>query len=210
MDLRMTWPRYYRQISNISRTKSQILVSSCSCLCPIHWRQLSSREWRCSWSSADRRCSNYIWAINNFIADWGATYIRGFTVTHLPPGQNGRHSGRRNFKFIFLNENDRISIQFSLKFSPRSPIDNKPALIQIMAWSRTGDKPLAEPMRTQFTVAYMRHWRELTLVVLILFLGNLKCICIFFNFPTLGLRRYMRYSLRLFCMFYTKDDGDFT
>ena len=25
--------------------------------------------WRCSWNSADRRCSNYIWVINNFIAD---------------------------------------------------------------------------------------------------------------------------------------------
>ena len=48
------------------------LVSSCSCLCSIHWSQVLSREWRCSWSSADRRCwanrrcSNYIWAINNF------------------------------------------------------------------------------------------------------------------------------------------------
>ena len=39
-----------------------------------------SWEWRCSWSSADRRCSNCIWVINNFIAYWGATYIRGFTV----------------------------------------------------------------------------------------------------------------------------------
>ena len=29
-----------------------------------------SWEWRCSWSSADRRCSNYIWVINNFIAYW--------------------------------------------------------------------------------------------------------------------------------------------
>ena len=29
---------------------------------------IRSREWRCSWSSADRRCSNYIWMINSFIA----------------------------------------------------------------------------------------------------------------------------------------------
>ena len=40
-----------------------------------------SREWRCSWSSADRRCSNYIWVIDNFIPYWGASYIRGFTVS---------------------------------------------------------------------------------------------------------------------------------
>ena len=56
------------------------LVSSCSCLCPIHWSQMLSWEWRCSWSSADRRCTNYIWVINNFIAYWGAPYIRDFTV----------------------------------------------------------------------------------------------------------------------------------
>ena len=31
------------------------------------------------------------------------------------------------FKCISLNENDRIPIQSSLKFVPRSPIDNKPA-----------------------------------------------------------------------------------
>ena len=44
------------------------LVSSCSCLRSIHWSHVLSWEWRCSWSSADRRCSNYIWVINNFIA----------------------------------------------------------------------------------------------------------------------------------------------
>ena len=39
-----------------------------------------SREWRYSWSSADRRCSNYIWVMDNFIAYWGSSYIRDFTV----------------------------------------------------------------------------------------------------------------------------------
>ena len=57
-----------------------ILVSSCSCLCPIHWSQVLSWEWRYNWSSADRRCSNYIWVIHNFIAYQGASYIRDFTV----------------------------------------------------------------------------------------------------------------------------------
>ena len=58
---------------------------------------------------------------------------------------------------IFLNENDRIPIQISLKFVPMSPIDNKSALVRGMAWRRTGDKPLPEPMMIQFTDAYMRH-----------------------------------------------------
>ena len=56
------------------------LVSSCSCLLPTQWSQVLSWEWRCSWSSADRRCSNYIWVIDNFIAYWGASYIRDLTV----------------------------------------------------------------------------------------------------------------------------------
>ena len=57
-----------------------ILTSSYSCRCPTHWSQVLSREWRCSWSSADRRCSNYIWVINNLIAYRGASYIRDLTV----------------------------------------------------------------------------------------------------------------------------------
>ena len=61
------------------------------------------------------------------------------------------------FKCILLNENDRIPIQISLKFVPSSPIDNKPALVQVMAWRRTGDKPLPEPMVAQFPDVYMQH-----------------------------------------------------
>ena len=38
-----------------------------------------------------------------------------------------------NFKCIFLDENDRIVIWVSLKFVPWSPVDNKPALVQVMA-----------------------------------------------------------------------------
>ena len=56
-------------------------VSYCSCHCPINWSQVLSQEWRSSWSSANRRCSNYKWVINNFI-QWGVTYIRGLTVCY--------------------------------------------------------------------------------------------------------------------------------
>ena len=56
------------------------LVSSCSCLCPTYRSHVLSWEWRCSWSSADRRCSNYIWVINNLIAHKGEPYIRDFMV----------------------------------------------------------------------------------------------------------------------------------
>ena len=54
----------------------------------------------------------------------------------------------------------KAKIRISLKFGPKGPIDNKAALVQVMAWRRTGDKPLPEPMPTQFTEAYMRHWEK--------------------------------------------------
>ena len=56
------------------------LISSCNWFSPIHWSQMLSREWRCSWSSIDRWCSNCIWVINNFIAYWGEAYIGGLMV----------------------------------------------------------------------------------------------------------------------------------
>ena len=59
---------------------SMFLVSSCSRLCPVHWSQVLSREWSCSWSNADRQCSNYTWVINYFIAYLGSSYIRCLTI----------------------------------------------------------------------------------------------------------------------------------
>ena len=47
---------------------------------------------------------------------------------------------------FFLNDNVWISLQISLKFVPKVQINNIPALVQIMAWRRPGDKPLSEPM----------------------------------------------------------------
>ena len=45
-----------------------------------------------------------------------------------------------------LNGNCCILIQISLKFVPKDPIDNTPALVQMMAGYQPGDKPLAELM----------------------------------------------------------------
>ena len=64
----------------------------------------------------------------------------------LRPRQNGRHFADAIFKCIFLNENARISLKISLEFVPKVRINNIPALVQIMAWRRPGDKPLSEPM----------------------------------------------------------------
>ena len=64
----------------------------------------------------------------------------------LRPRQNGRRFADDTFKRIFLNEKVRISIKISLRFVHKGQINNIPALVQIMAWRRPGDKPLSEPM----------------------------------------------------------------
>ena len=72
------------------------------------------------------------------------------------PRQDGRHFAADIYKCIFLNKNTWLSVKIPLKFVPKGPINNIPALVQIMAWRRPGDKPLFELMLTQFTDAYMR------------------------------------------------------
>ena len=64
----------------------------------------------------------------------------------LRPRQNGRHFADDTFKYIFLNKNVIISAKISLKFVPKGPINNITALVQIMAWRRSGVKPISEPM----------------------------------------------------------------
>ena len=65
-------------------------------------------------------------------------------INSLRPGQNGRH-----FRDI-LNAISWMKMnKFKLKFHgsvPNGPINNIPALVQIMAWRRSGDKPLCEPI----------------------------------------------------------------
>ena len=88
-----------------------------------------------------------------------------FILTDYPPNtqcnngltmklrQNGRHFPDNIFKCIFLNEKLWISIRSSLKFVPKVPVDNKPSLVQILAWHRPGNHPLSEPM----TVSLLTH-----------------------------------------------------
>ena len=71
------------------------------------------------------------------------------TFNTLRPTQNGRHFADGIFKCFFLNENVWISIDILLKFVPKGPINNIPALVQIMAWRRPGDKPLLYPRSTE-------------------------------------------------------------
>ena len=72
------------------------------------------------------------------------SHYRSINILRLK--QNGRRFADDVFKCIFLNENVCILIKISLKFVPDGPINNIPALVQVMDWRRSGDKPLSEPM----------------------------------------------------------------
>ena len=64
----------------------------------------------------------------------------------LRPRENWHHFADDIFKYSFLNENVWNPITISLQFVPKVPINNIPALVQLMTWRRPNDKPLSEPM----------------------------------------------------------------
>ena len=82
------------------------------------------------------------------------------SLNTLRPRQNGRHFADDTFKYIFLNENVIIPAKISLKFVPKGPINNIPALVQIMAWRRPGDKPLSEPMMVRLPTHICVTWPQ--------------------------------------------------
>ena len=79
------------------------------------------------------------WAVIKFVPE------SGWLINKLRPRQIGHHFSDDIFKCIFLNENVEILIKISLKFVPKGPIYNIPALVQILSWCRPGAKPLSEP-----------------------------------------------------------------
>ena len=91
-------------------------------------------------------------AVTKLINDYFHSSLQGIithpctNLTTLEPRQNGRHFADDMFSCIFLHENIWITIEISLKYVPKGSINNNPALFQIMAWRRPGDKPLSEPM----------------------------------------------------------------
>ena len=68
---------------------------------------------------------------HEFAAPW-TTQVEAYT---LRPRPNGRHFPDDIFKCIFLNENEWILIEISLKFVPKGQIKNIPSLFQMLAWA---------------------------------------------------------------------------
>ena len=86
--------------------------------------------------------------MSNYIPLFSVVVITypGPKLNTLRPRLNRRHFADEIFKCIFDTENEWISPRISLKFVSKVRINNIPALVQIMAWRRPGDKSLSEPM----------------------------------------------------------------
>ena len=106
---------------------------------------------------------------------YGVSFMR-FSFITLKPRQNWYHFANDIFKCIFLNENAWISRKISLKFVPKGPVNNIPALVQIMAWPWPGNKPLSGPVM----VGLLMHkciswpqWAKQNFTIAFVVLGNI-------------------------------------
>ena len=87
-------------------------------------------------------------------------YCLYHTVNSLRPMQDGRHFADDIFKCIFINENVWVFIIISLKFIPKGPMNDVPALVQTMAWCRPGDKLLSESMMFRLSTHICVPWPQ--------------------------------------------------
>ena len=115
------------------------------------------------WDAISRSLWRYGHAISN-CAIRKPEYTSLFINT-LRPRHSGHHFPDDLFKCIFLNEDVSILVKISLKFVSEDPINNIPALVQIMACRRPGDKPLSEPMMASLSTHICVTWPHWVKVV---------------------------------------------
>ena len=121
---RKSWT-YRGRVTHLYTSPSLVQMMACR----VTYGDLSRPQCVESWKCKKNKTNN-----NETVNIWNALGDSNHFVNALRP------FCRRHFQMHFL------SIKSSLKFIPKVPIDNKPALIHIMAWRRPGDKPLSEPM----------------------------------------------------------------
>ena len=103
--------------------------------------------WYCWW------CGR--WYANHMVmAVWGISHYL-ISLTHW-----GSDKMVDTLQMTFSNAFSLIKI--SLNFVPKGPIDNNSSLVQVMAWQKTCDMQLPEPMMTMFNDAYMHQWYSMS------------------------------------------------
>ena len=122
-----------------------------------------------SWSSENVILWNGVCNVEcKGISIWDRQHFGGAISPSLPHPPVLTHL--ENDKIINPLRKCCIISQISLIFFPNDLSDNIPALVKIMDWHRSGNKPLSETIFVYFTDAYMRH------SVSICWLNYFKCI----------------------------------
>ena len=102
-------------------------------------------QYCCCWWPGNARNQVINWhGVKLVCAEYSIASREGLNTLKLR--QNGCNFADDIFRLIFMYENCMILTKISLKCVPKGPINNNPALVQIMARHQTGNKPLSEPM----------------------------------------------------------------
>ena len=127
-----------------------VLYAVCSCLVctgvnPAH---LAMVNIPCYGNIVPNNCKNLWWSSS--IVDLNINlYVQasalGVYRNTLVPKQNGRHFLDDISKGIYWMKTHTFRLRFHWRLF-KNPINNIPALVQIMTWRRPGNKPLSEPM----------------------------------------------------------------
>ena len=144
-----------------------------------------------------------LWACNRLLQEWNMWLkLLSFILSILTHW--GRDKMAAIFQTTFSNAFSWMKMfKFRLRFHwslfPRVPINNIPALVQIMAWRRPGDKPLSEPMMVNLLThicvtrpQWVNHWHTYRYVCIIILI---KCLC--------GAR--ISVNMTLICILYLND-----
>ena len=164
--LPVCYNKWFAFIWNIIHAKLLVIWQYpiiCKNVCRDPWFGDTSHVWMNKPDKVAYR-ENVMWQGPNYESvKWGEMF------NTLRLRQDGRHFPDDIFKCIFLNKNVSISIKISLKFVPKGPINNIPALVQIMAWRRPGDKPLSETMMVNLLthICFTLGLNELTTAIVI-------------------------------------------
>ena len=154
-------------------TTSQIIISDAfSMMTSSNWnifrvigplcREFTSHWWISLTKASDAELWSFLWSAPEQTVGWTIEMLVIFT----PSRSLWRHCKIVNEKFFIL-------IKISLQFVPKGAIDDNNNLHNhwkisndqytitfdyIMAWCRIGDKPLSEPMPTQFIDRTRERW----------------------------------------------------
>ena len=82
-----------------------------------------------------------------------------YLLQHIAVDRNGRHFASNLFRCILLNKNFDILIQISPTFVLEDPIDNRPALVHVMAGTQQDTEPLPESA-LWCHMALLDHWES--------------------------------------------------